>query len=147
MQYVSTRGAAPAVGFADVLLTGLAPDGGLYVPDAWPRLDQPGEGATYAEVATDVMDVSRETKETHQLYGLDSPDQAVADYGLYLLVARRMIERGVRFVQVWDYGWDMHSEIFRALRKKTAARDLPTFGLRPARADPTVVVAMGVSPW
>ena len=34
MKYVSTRGAAPVLGFADVLLTGLAPDGGLYVPES-----------------------------------------------------------------------------------------------------------------
>ncbi len=38
MQYVSTRGQAPALSFEDVLLTGLAPDGGLYVPEAWPAL-------------------------------------------------------------------------------------------------------------
>ncbi|MDH3260377.1 MAG: threonine synthase [Acidimicrobiia bacterium] len=37
MSYVSTRGVAPALGFEDVMLTGLAPDGGLYVPDAWPE--------------------------------------------------------------------------------------------------------------
>ena len=38
MRYVSTRGLAPALGFEDVMLTGLAPDGGLYVPEAWPKL-------------------------------------------------------------------------------------------------------------
>ena len=38
MKYVSTRGAAPVLGFGDVLLTGLAADGGLYVPETWPRL-------------------------------------------------------------------------------------------------------------
>ena len=37
MKYVSTRGQAPECGFADVLLSGLAPDGGLYMPSAWPR--------------------------------------------------------------------------------------------------------------
>jgi len=37
--YVSTRGEAPTLGFADAMLAGLAPDGGLYVPAAWPRLD------------------------------------------------------------------------------------------------------------
>ena len=36
MLHVSTRGEAPAIGFADALLTGLARDGGLYVPEAWP---------------------------------------------------------------------------------------------------------------
>jgi threonine synthase len=38
MKYVSTRGQAPALGFADVLLSGPAPDGGLYVPETWPPL-------------------------------------------------------------------------------------------------------------
>uniref|UniRef100_UPI003BA957A2 threonine synthase n=1 Tax=Stappia sp. TaxID=1870903 RepID=UPI003BA957A2 len=59
MKYVSTRGEAPALGFADVLLTGLAADGGLYVPAEWPRLS-PGTiagfaGRPYAEVAEAVI--------------------------------------------------------------------------------------------
>ena len=60
MNYISTRGEAPAVGFADVLLTGLAPDGGLYLPQHWPELS-PEEiarfaGRPYAEVAADMVD-------------------------------------------------------------------------------------------
>ena len=38
MHYVSTRGEAPEAGFADILLAGLAPDGGLYLPAVWPQL-------------------------------------------------------------------------------------------------------------
>ena len=38
MKYVSTRGAAPVLGFGDVLLAGLASDGGLYLPESWPAL-------------------------------------------------------------------------------------------------------------
>jgi len=38
MRYVSTRGEAPVLGFADVLLAGLATDGGLYVPEQWPAM-------------------------------------------------------------------------------------------------------------
>ncbi len=38
MRYISTRGQAPAVGFLDAVLESLAPDGGLYIPDAWPAL-------------------------------------------------------------------------------------------------------------
>ena len=59
MRYVSTRGAAPTLGFDDVLLTGLARDGGLYVPEAWPTL--PPEAlerfaeAPYEDVAATVM--------------------------------------------------------------------------------------------
>jgi len=55
VKYVSTRGAAPVLGFADVLLAGLANDGGLYVPEEWPALPPAIEGATYAERAAQVM--------------------------------------------------------------------------------------------
>ena len=59
MRYVSTRGEAPVLGFSDVLVTGLARDGGLYVPETWPRL-LPAEisalaGKSYAEVAYRVI--------------------------------------------------------------------------------------------
>ncbi|MGN1284972.1 MAG: threonine synthase, partial [Bradyrhizobium sp.] len=37
-RYISTRGEAPVLGFCDVMLTGLARDGGLYVPETWPQL-------------------------------------------------------------------------------------------------------------
>ena len=40
MRYVSTRGQSPAVGFTDAVLSGLAPDGGLYVPEAWPTFSE-----------------------------------------------------------------------------------------------------------
>lgn len=57
LDYVSTRGSAPVLGFADVLLRGLADDGGLYVPASWPTIDLGGLGddATYTDVATRVM--------------------------------------------------------------------------------------------
>jgi threonine synthase len=63
VRYVSTRGRAPDVGFADVLLAGLAPDGGLYVPERWPALapHRPGVpgarpvSATYVSRAVEVM--------------------------------------------------------------------------------------------
>ncbi|MGE0765000.1 MAG: threonine synthase [Hyphomicrobiaceae bacterium] len=59
MKYVSTRGKAPSLGFEDVLLTGLARDGGLYVPEAWPQISR-GDiarfaGQRYEDVALDVM--------------------------------------------------------------------------------------------
>lgn len=55
MQFVSTRGAAPTLPFSDVLLAGLAEDGGLYVPEAWPRLQVADTSTSYADVAVDVM--------------------------------------------------------------------------------------------
>ena len=60
MKYISTRGRAPVLEFGDVLLAGLAADGGLYVPDRWPELSpealsgHPGRG-DYADLAAEVM--------------------------------------------------------------------------------------------
>jgi len=59
MRYISTRGAAPSAGFMEALLTGLAPDGGLYVPETWPTLSKDEiaafAGRPYAEVAATVL--------------------------------------------------------------------------------------------
>mgnify|MGYP003350047138 CR=1 FL=1 len=59
LKYVSTRGRAPVLPFDDVLLAGLADDGGLYVPDTWPRLSRADiralRGLPYPELVTRVM--------------------------------------------------------------------------------------------
>jgi threonine synthase len=59
MRYVSTRGEAPALDFVEVMLVGLARDGGLYVPESWPALDAQTiagfAGKPYAEVAVEVI--------------------------------------------------------------------------------------------
>ena len=59
MHYISTRGKAPRLDFAGVLLAGLADDGGLYVPETWPQVsDDEIQGFAerpYADVATDLM--------------------------------------------------------------------------------------------
>jgi len=59
VRYISTRGEAPPLGFVEATLAGLARDGGLYVPAAWPQLDTDTiagfAGRPYAEVAVDVI--------------------------------------------------------------------------------------------
>ena len=59
MQHVSTRGEAPPLGFADAMLAGLARDGGLYVPETWPRIEPEAilsfAGRPYAEVALEII--------------------------------------------------------------------------------------------
>lgn len=59
MQFVSTRGQAPALGFSDAVLAGLASDGGLYVPASWPQFTSDEiaafAGRPYAEVAYDII--------------------------------------------------------------------------------------------
>jgi threonine synthase len=78
VRYISTRGEAPALGFIDVTLVGLAHDGGLYVPDMWPAIDAATiagfAGRSYADVACDVIsrfvgdgtaDLARMTREAY----------------------------------------------------------------------------------
>jgi hypothetical protein len=94
--------------------------------------------------APEVLDISKETAETHKLYGLDEP--ITEDFGRNCLVARRLLERGVRFVEVWsgaDNGfprrnWDSHEDIKkdhgdmgRSMDKPAAAllKDLKDRGL------------------
>ena len=59
MQYVSTRGSAPALDFEGVTLAGLASDGGLYIPSEWPRFSETEiaamAGLPYAQLAARVM--------------------------------------------------------------------------------------------
>lgn len=54
MRYISTRGAAPPVSFLDAILEGLAPDGGLYAPEAWPEVSLAGGAGGYGEDAARV---------------------------------------------------------------------------------------------
>ncbi len=61
--------------------------------------------------ATDAFDISKESKETREMYG--SSESAAK-----LLVARRLVERGVRFVQVFAGGWDHHSNLEVNLKKR-----------------------------
>ena len=57
LRHVSTRGEAPSLGFAEAMLAGLARDGGLYVPESWPRLEPP----TIAGFAAGLMPKSPST--------------------------------------------------------------------------------------
>jgi Protein of unknown function (DUF1501) len=62
--------------------------------------------------APEVIDLAKETEETKKLYGLDRKE--TAEFGTRCLLARRMVERGVRFVQVYSgdtNGWDAHSDL------------------------------------
>lgn len=83
--------------------------------------------------APELLDVAAETEATKTLYGLDQPE--TADFGKRCLLARRMIERGVRFVQVWSgHGggagnWDNHGDIPSELGFIARSMDRPAAGL------------------
>lgn len=65
--------------------------------------------------AREALDLSRETAATHRMYGLDNPD--AREFGARCLIARRLIERGVRFVQLFTKNqyWDHHGSIRSSL--------------------------------
>lgn len=99
--------------------------------------------------ATNVLDISRETSETRRLYGLDqAPTQK---YGLRCLLARKLVESGVRFVQIHPkptQPWDTHTKTQTALPGICKETDLPTAGLitdlkRRGLLDQTLVIWSG----
>ena len=72
--------------------------------------------------ATDAFDISKESQKTRDMYGK-------SDLGAKLLCARRLVERGVRFVQVDAGGWDHHTNVFTSAARTGAAIDTPAAAL------------------
>jgi len=79
--------------------------------------------------ARDALDVQQETKATHELYGINDP--ATEEFGKRCLIARRLVERGVRFVQVYTKNqyWDHHGSIRSALPAACQKTDRPSAAL------------------
>jgi hypothetical protein len=78
--------------------------------------------------AADLVNFSNETEGTQELYGLDQ--KASKSFGGKCLLARRLVERGVRFVQVYSDGeWDAHSDLAGNHTGHCAATDVPIHGL------------------
>jgi hypothetical protein len=77
--------------------------------------------------APDLLDFSKESRATLDSYGLQ--DDATRAFGTNCLLARRMVERGVRFVMLMHASWDHHSEINKSIVKISHATDGPTAAL------------------
>lgn len=99
--------------------------------------------------APEAVDFSQENAETQALYGLDN--QRTADFGRKCLLARRLVERGVRFIQIYSGGahnddnWDAHTDIIKNHSKHAGDTDKPIAGLlkdlkRRGLLDSTIVV-------
>jgi uncharacterized protein (DUF1501 family) len=96
--------------------------------------------------APEAVDISKETEATQQLYGLD--DKETAPFGRLCLLARRLVERGVRFVQLYHGAgskWDAHTKIEQNHPQLCRASDKPIAGLlkdlkRRGLLDETLVV-------
>jgi hypothetical protein len=79
--------------------------------------------------ATEALDLSQETKATQAMYGMDAKE--TRDYGSRCLIARRLIERGVRFVQLYTsyQQWDSHGSLITALPAACRKVDQPSAAL------------------
>ncbi len=95
-----------------------------------------------------VLDISQESAETRKLYGLDDPK--CGEYAKRCLLARRLVERGVRFVQIFlnSQPWDTHSKNAEQLKKLCAMTDQPSAALvtdlkRRGLLDSTIVLWTG----
>ena len=93
------------------------------------------ELAAHMQLAVpEAVDLGQETAETHALYGLDR--EGSAEFGRSLLLARRLLERGVRFIQVWsgaafgsDVHWDAHESVPNNHAREAGRIDRPVAGL------------------
>jgi hypothetical protein len=80
--------------------------------------------------APEVVDIRSETQETLSLYGIDDPE--TREFGVRCLLARRMAERGVRFIQVYSgdtNGWDAHNDVLQNHGTFCRRTDKPAAGL------------------
>lgn len=99
--------------------------------------------------APEAVDLSRESAETRSLYGLDQPQ--TAEFAARCIIARRLVERGVRFVQLYSGGgpvawqWDAHDDVNANHKKMCGATDQPVAALltdldRRGLLDETLVI-------
>ena len=83
--------------------------------------------------APEVVDISKESADTKKLYGIDNPE--TEKFGRKCLLARRLVERGVRFIQLYSGGghgddtWDAHGDIVYNHKLHAGSTDLPIAGL------------------
>ena len=74
----------------------------------------------------ELMDIKDESTATHEMYGTQPGKTSFANN---CLLARRLVERGVRFVQLYDQGWDHHGSVFPNIQKKSKEVDQPIAAL------------------
>jgi uncharacterized protein (DUF1501 family) len=79
--------------------------------------------------APELLDFSKEPAHVLEMYGVNSDDKDQRQYATNCLLARRMVERGVRFVLMMDASWDDHSALAKNLPKRCRKVDKPTAAL------------------
>ena len=87
-------------------------------PEIATRISQYEMAFRMQESAPEVMDLSDEPQHVLDMYGAKAGGAGFANN---CLLARRLVERGVRFVQLFDQGWDHHGSIFSAMQEQDQA--------------------------
>ena len=95
-------------------------------PEIATRIEQYEMAFRMQTSVPDLMDLSEETRATHEMYGTEPGKESFANN---CLLARRLVERGVRFVQLYDQGWDAHGSLVSGLRRKCKQVDQPIAAL------------------
>ncbi len=94
----------------------------------------------------DILDINAEDEATQALYGIGEPETDA--FGRKCLLARRLVQRGVRFIQIYNASWDSHDYIQRAHRARIRSVDRPIAALiqdlkRQGMLDETLIVWCG----
>ena len=100
-----------------------------YYPELDARIESYSLAARMQLSAGEALDLNRETRETHALYGIG--EKTTDSYGRRCLLARRLVERGVRFIQIFmeEQPWDSHVDLASNHRGACDRTDLPVAGL------------------
>lgn len=95
-------------------------------PEIATRINQYEMAYRMQSAVPELMDISTESKQTHEMYGTNPGKGSFANN---CLLARRLVEKGVRFVQLFDQGWDHHGSINSRLKSKCKQVDQPIAAL------------------
>ena len=100
-----------------------------YEPDLDGRISSYELAARMQMSVGETLDLSQESEKTKEMYGLN--EELTASYGKRCLMARRLVERGVRFIQIYieQQIWDAHTELDKSLRYSCGKTDKPTAAL------------------
>jgi len=96
-------------------------------PEIETRIAQYEMGYRMQTSVPELMDLSKESEKTFEMYGPDS--RKPGTYAANCLLARRLAERGVRFIQLYKRGWDQHNDLPRDLTLQTQSVDQPSAAL------------------
>ncbi len=96
-------------------------------PEVKGVIDSLGLSSDMQATLPGILDLNRESKETLDLYGIDQKE--TDDFGRQCLMARRLVESGVRFVEIANSGWDHHSSLDTGLPRRCKSIDQPIAAL------------------